>query len=284
MNMEKQILLVIVILASLTLVGASNNSINNSVPNEEKNISLIEKEMEEPVLLPSDFGYSFKRFGEEIRLFLTFSARERIKYKTKLMGERAIELKKAIDKNKGKDIMTLSIEYGETIEEISSRLREMEKEGQKVSTLQEIVSDVTNKHALVFKKNLEKASRTSRGDILEAINNSKKGFIEARKSIARERGKNESEINREIKEFRGELKRVGKKKVENVSLCIQVITPARNPETGECKEYPTPCDVPNGWEKIEGSCKEYNNSRESGGTSRGRLNNKNSPGVANVPL
>ena len=33
--------------------------------------------------------------------------------------------------------------------------------------------------------------------------------------------------------------------------CIQVITPAVNPETGEIKEFPTPCDVPEGWEKIE---------------------------------
>jgi hypothetical protein len=29
--------------------------------------------------------------------------------------------------------------------------------------------------------------------------------------------------------------------------CIQVITSAQNPETGECREFPTPCDVPPGW-------------------------------------
>ncbi len=34
-------------------------------------------------------------------------------------------------------------------------------------------------------------------------------------------------------------------------VCIQVITPARNPETGEIREFPTPCDVPEGWELIE---------------------------------
>ncbi|MDP3918198.1 MAG: hypothetical protein Q8Q30_03430 [Candidatus Woesebacteria bacterium] len=33
-------------------------------------------------------------------------------------------------------------------------------------------------------------------------------------------------------------------------VCIQVITPAKNPKTGECKEFPTPCDVPAGWEKV----------------------------------
>ncbi|MER3570391.1 MAG: hypothetical protein C4348_02210, partial [Patescibacteria group bacterium] len=38
------------------------------------------------------------------------------------------------------------------------------------------------------------------------------------------------------------------------SVCIQVITPAKNPLTGECREFPTPCDVPPGWEKVE-SCK-----------------------------
>lgn len=34
-------------------------------------------------------------------------------------------------------------------------------------------------------------------------------------------------------------------------VCIQVITPARNPATGEIREFPTPCDVPEGWEKVE---------------------------------
>lgn len=29
--------------------------------------------------------------------------------------------------------------------------------------------------------------------------------------------------------------------------CIQVITRARNPQTGEEKDFPTPCDVPEGW-------------------------------------
>lgn len=33
-------------------------------------------------------------------------------------------------------------------------------------------------------------------------------------------------------------------------VCIQVITPAKNPATGECREFPTPCDVPSGWVKV----------------------------------
>ncbi|HEX9942416.1 MAG TPA: hypothetical protein VGG03_10395 [Thermoanaerobaculia bacterium] len=30
-------------------------------------------------------------------------------------------------------------------------------------------------------------------------------------------------------------------------VCIQVITYARNPETGTCCVYPNPCVVPDGW-------------------------------------
>ena len=33
--------------------------------------------------------------------------------------------------------------------------------------------------------------------------------------------------------------------------CIQVITPAKNPQTGECKNFPTPCDVSSGWQKVD---------------------------------
>jgi hypothetical protein len=29
--------------------------------------------------------------------------------------------------------------------------------------------------------------------------------------------------------------------------CIQVIAPARNPLTNECRTFPTPCDIPDGW-------------------------------------
>lgn len=36
-------------------------------------------------------------------------------------------------------------------------------------------------------------------------------------------------------------------------ICAQVITPARDPATGACKNFPTPCDVPSGWYKVD-SC------------------------------
>jgi len=37
---------------------------------------------------------------------------------------------------------------------------------------------------------------------------------------------------------------------EEESVCAQVITPAVSP-AGECKKFPTPCDVPDGWEVVD---------------------------------
>ncbi len=34
------------------------------------------------------------------------------------------------------------------------------------------------------------------------------------------------------------------------TACIQVITPAKNTQTGEVRDFPTPCDIPEGWVKI----------------------------------
>jgi hypothetical protein len=31
------------------------------------------------------------------------------------------------------------------------------------------------------------------------------------------------------------------------TACIQIIAPARNPLTNECRDFPTPCDIPDGW-------------------------------------
>ncbi len=40
---------------------------------------------------------------------------------------------------------------------------------------------------------------------------------------------------------------------DRTSFCTQVITPAKNPTTDECREFPTPCDVPKDWQQVQ-SC------------------------------
>jgi len=43
---------------------------------------------------------------------------------------------------------------------------------------------------------------------------------------------------------------------DNEKACVEVITPARDPQTGACHEFPTPCAVPPGWEQVE-ACDEH---------------------------
>lgn len=38
------------------------------------------------------------------------------------------------------------------------------------------------------------------------------------------------------------------KRTPQNEMCIQVITKAKNPQTGEIRDFPTPCDIPDGWE------------------------------------
>ncbi|MCK4555060.1 MAG: hypothetical protein KAT83_00480 [Candidatus Aenigmarchaeota archaeon] len=47
----------------------------------------------------------------------------------------------------------------------------------------------------------------------------------------------------------------GEKPVGAEEECAQVITPAKDPATGECREFSTPCDVPEGWITVE-SCEQ----------------------------
>ncbi len=38
---------------------------------------------------------------------------------------------------------------------------------------------------------------------------------------------------------------------DDSAVCAQVITPGRNPQTGEVRDFKTPCDVPKGWDVLE---------------------------------
>jgi hypothetical protein len=38
---------------------------------------------------------------------------------------------------------------------------------------------------------------------------------------------------------------------DDSAVCAQVITPGRNPQTGEVRDFKTPCDVPKGWDTLE---------------------------------
>ncbi len=45
--------------------------------------------------------------------------------------------------------------------------------------------------------------------------------------------------------------KVEEKHTDDIKICAQVITYAKNPETMNCEEFPTPCAVPKDWEICE---------------------------------
>ena len=49
-----------------------------------------------------------------------------------------------------------------------------------------------------------------------------------------------------------QLKKSALEKAQRLVWCVQISTSSRNPATGECKEFPTPCDIPDGW--LAGAC------------------------------
>lgn len=51
----------------------------------------------------------------------------------------------------------------------------------------------------------------------------------------------------------GEFTGIGVASPSSPQICLQVLAPARNPLTNECRVFPTPCDVPDGWTIIPGA-------------------------------
>ena len=88
--------------------------------------------------------------------------------------------------------------------------------------LKETISEKILKHQEILENVLEKAPEQAKLGIENAIEISQKGFEKA-------------------------IEVVSKENKEPEKVCAQVITPAIDPKTNICKEFPTPCDVPPGW-------------------------------------
>ena len=106
---------------------------------------------------------------------------------------------------------------------------------------------------------LEKAPAQARSGIEAALNKSmeKKIRIEnttASSSDIKEKIMDEikrgAAIREQIQEKLEDKTKIPENKKEQ-TVCIQVITPARNPATGEVREFPTSCDMPSGWLRTE---------------------------------
>jgi len=133
------------------------------------------------------------------------------------------------------------------------------------ATVEELVKKATSHHLEVLENVHKKIPQQAKGAIERVIENSKRirqGLPPLKiKAKIRERdeSRTESELEEESEETgkteeRGDIKIEMKEhnpKAKQPEACIQVITPAKNPQTGECREFSTSCNVPAGWLKVD---------------------------------
>ncbi len=251
--MNKILPILIIFILGISLVLGQNLSIQNKTNNQTflnkskdlERVDEIEMELENrDVMLPNQFGYEFGRFLENARLFFTFSVESRIDYRINLAEKRMVEIHKSIEKNLTENLERVSKDYNKTLGRINNEIGELR--GREITNLNRRISNMTRKHLLVLERNLNKVSEQGKEKILTAINASEESYIKS--------GGGDLKRLRDIrKEIGGGEKRGGR-------LCAQVITPAMNPETGECRDFPNPCVVPENWEKVSSCNSSINNS------------------------
>ncbi len=195
------------------------------------------------------------------------------------MQNQSGSLKIEIEKNKEKIKIEIKRLTNKTAEEIEDDIEELETRHNLIGTRQaKAIEQIKDAADEIAKLEAEiSAGNTTDNAVLVLLNNSKANLAEAQDAYslskygeayglanaaehladnAREKieklAERDDEDEREDNETRGnkteERNNEGKGRV-----CTQVITPAKNETTGECKEFPTPCDVPDGWEKVR-SC------------------------------
>lgn len=198
-------------------------------------IDIAETEFSDPGMLPDHPFYFLKRLGEGIQSFLTFEKEGKARLHLSFAKTRLAEAKKMIEQNKPEEARAALDAFG-------SELENFPLPNASAS------SEVLEKSIIVLGVVMEKAPEEARPALERAFNRSveKKAGVQVKgKESSIERVKNEHERGQSIQEQVRERTRAG-----TPVLCIQVITPAHNKETGECREFPTPCDVPEGWKRV----------------------------------
>ncbi len=234
----------------------------------EAEIESAETEFSNPGLLPDHPLYFFKKIKERVQLFLVFDDEGKAKLHLHLAKTRLAEAKRLIEKNKTMEAEDILEEYNLELERFEVRHKGI---GRNVSTLVKESENVLQKSRIVLELVLAKAPEQARPGLERALNNSIEKEVrlkfrlenatEEERIEIREKIKEEIEKRHEIREkIREKIEKKLEERQERIKeregvVCIQVITPAKNPRTGECKDFPTPCDVPRGWEKVD-SCSE----------------------------
>lgn len=194
--------------------------------------------------LPGQVLYPIKvAINEEVIAFASFDSEAKAEWEIRRTERRLEEAEELASKGRFSAEVSQRIEanFEEHAERVRARIAEFEAKDVQVST------DLSSKF---------EASLRAHENILERFATTTSDQVETSVKIqqlkAQVKARADSEARARLK-FQGEvnLPVLPPARDDEPIVCIQVITKARNPQTGEVKEFPTPCDVPEGWKLIQ---------------------------------
>ncbi len=250
--------------AGFVLAQESENENLTSLIQEielDENIQPADLGVEEPNILPDSPFYFLKNWARNIQSFFTFNSLDKARLKEKIANEKLIELKRLIEQNKNRETIENALrnyqnEIGE-MERVTERIRERAEENAEVGEfLDKFIQQQTLHQGL-----LQKLEEQVPAEVLEKIKEAREEHLERFSEVMNRLEENKEKIQERLEKNLEEIKVRRLEKIqeqikeqaqerEQEKVCAQVITPARNATTGECKNFPTPCDVPAGWGKV----------------------------------
>jgi len=222
----KKIIFSLIVLSSL-IGGLSALAQDNNLP--------------DPGVTPDSHFYFLKSWKESIQIFFTFGEEGKAKQFLHLSEIRLAEYQKMIEKGKTEIAQRTLEKYEKQLNHALEKADQAQEKGKDVKKLKETISEKILKHQEVLEGVLEKVPEEAKSGVERAIETSQKGFEKAIEAVS---GEKKEELEKKAEELRNRLE----EKMETV--CIQVITPAVSPED-VCKEFPTPCDVPEDWKIVD---------------------------------
>lgn len=219
-------------------------------------------EVEEPRLLPDNPFYFLKNWAREIQSALTFNPIKKAELKMKIANEKLIEVKKLIEEKKNQKAIEKGIDnYQKGMEELKTATEKIKEKAEQNPQVGKFLDKFIQQQTL-HQQLLQKLEVQVPPQALEKIKAAEEKHLEKfgevmnklenKEKIQEKLEQNLEKANPAIKKT---IIKIKNKILEQTqpnppTVCAQVITSAISPE-GTCQEFPTPCSVPEGWQKTE---------------------------------
>ena len=125
-------------------------------------------------LTPDSPFYIFKTLKENIQIFFTFNAEQKVKQFLHLADVRLAEYQKMIEKGKTEIAQKTLEKYEKQLARALAKVEELKSKGKDVKDISERIATTTAKHIEVLENNLEKVPESAKEGIERALENSRK--------------------------------------------------------------------------------------------------------------